>query len=87
MTRYAFENAPRCTATSKRTKQRCRAPAVKGWTVCRNHGAGGGAPRGERNGMYRHGLYTKEAIAERRALAKMLRQCREELNTLGKPDH
>jgi hypothetical protein len=28
---YAFQKAPRCTATSKRTKQRCRAPAVRGW--------------------------------------------------------
>lgn len=26
--------SPRCAATSKRTRQRCRAPAVKGWNVC-----------------------------------------------------
>jgi FtsX-like permease family len=31
--------APRCTATSKRTGKPCRAPAVRGWHVCRMHGA------------------------------------------------
>ena len=41
-------------------------PPVRGWTVCYHHGAGGGAPKGERNGAYRHGLYTQEAVAERR---------------------
>ena len=64
--------SPRCTATSKRTKKPCRAPAVTGWNVCRFHGAGGGAPKGERNGMYRHGNYTEEAVAERKALAGLL---------------
>jgi hypothetical protein len=29
---YAFQKAPRCTAKSKRTGQRCKAPAVRGWT-------------------------------------------------------
>ena len=28
---YPFQLSPRCTATSKRTGQRCRAPAVNGW--------------------------------------------------------
>jgi hypothetical protein len=28
-----------------------------------------GAPRGERNGNYKHGSFTKEAIAERRELS------------------
>jgi hypothetical protein len=52
---YPFQKSPRCTATSKRTKKGCKAPAVAGWTVCRFHGARGGAPTGKRNGMYRHG--------------------------------
>jgi len=42
--------APRCGAKSKRTGQPCRAPAVRGWKVCRMHGARGGAPKGEANG-------------------------------------
>jgi hypothetical protein len=29
---------------------------------------GSGAPSGKRNGMYRHGRYTAQAIAERRAV-------------------
>ena len=67
--------SPRCHATSKRTKKPCMGAAVKGWTVCRFHGARGGAPKGKRHGMYRHGLFTQEAIAERRMLRELLRQC------------
>jgi hypothetical protein len=52
--------APRCQAVSKRTVQRCKAPAVRGFRVCRMHGARGGAPEGERNGNYRHGTRSKE---------------------------
>jgi hypothetical protein len=37
--------APRCTAKSKRTGKPCRAPAVRGWKVCRMHGARGGAQK------------------------------------------
>jgi len=43
-------------------------------TGCRFHGAGGGALKGERNGAYRHGLYTQEAVAERRYINELLRQ-------------
>jgi hypothetical protein len=73
---YPFQRSPRCGATSKRTGTRCKAPAVRGWTVCRFHGARGGGPNGERNGMYRHGLHTKEAVEERRLLRELLRQSR-----------
>ena len=65
----------------KRTKDRCKAPAVRGWRVCRFHGARGGAPEGKRNGMYRHGLHTKEAAGERRFLRQLLQQAREVLAT------
>ena len=65
--------APRCSATSKRTRQPCQAPAVRGWAVCRFHGAGGGGPEGARNGAYVHGLQTAEAIAERQAVTDMAR--------------
>jgi hypothetical protein len=53
--------APRCNAKSKRTGKRCRAPAVRGYRVCRMHGARGGAPTGKKNGNYRHGMRTEEA--------------------------
>jgi hypothetical protein len=79
---YSFQKAPRCSATSKRTHERCKAPAVRGWTVCRFHGARGGAPKGKANGAYRHGLFTAEAIEERRALRSLVRKSRELLAML-----
>jgi hypothetical protein len=74
--------APRCWAMSKRTAMPCRAPAVRGKHVCYMHGAGAGAPSGQRNGMYRHGGRTKEAQAERRYLAALLRAAREGLTAI-----
>ena len=50
-----LQDAPRCHAKAKGTGQTCKAPAVRGWTVCRVHGAGGGAPSGPGNAMWRHG--------------------------------
>jgi hypothetical protein len=69
--------SPRCKARSKRTGQPCRGPAVKGWTVCRMHGAGGGAPRGPSHGNYRHGCRSIEAQESRKmvnALARLIRE-------------
>ena len=37
----------RCQATSKRTKQQCKAPAVKGKQVCRFHGGKSTGPISE----------------------------------------
>jgi hypothetical protein len=68
---YAFQKAPRCTAKSKRTGQRCKAPAVCGYNVCRFHGARGGAPNGEANGAWKHGHYNQAARVER-FLVKLL---------------
>ena len=60
--------APRCHARCKHSKAPCRNPAVKGRSVCRMHGGRAGAPKGERNGAYRHGRHTSEARSERRKL-------------------
>ena len=73
----AFLKAPRCHARSKRTGKPCGAPAVTGWKVCRHHGAGGGAPKGERNGNYKTGHYTREAVAERRMMSAFLKLSRQ----------
>src|SRR5688572_24100181 len=78
-----IHQAPRCTARSKRTLKPCRSPAMRGWTVCRLHGAKGGAPKGKRHGMYKHGRYTSAAINERRALSKLLRTARMQANAVG----
>lgn len=71
-----MQDAARCHAHSKRTGLPCGAPAVKGWRVCRMHGAGGGAPSGKRNGNYRHGGRTKVAMAELAYVRELVRQCR-----------
>ena len=63
--------APRCTATSKRTGLPCKGPAVRGWTVCRFHGAGGGHEAGRGHPTWRHGGRTQEAEMVR-ALANSL---------------
>ena len=78
----AMDRSRRCIATSKRTRQPCQAPAVTGWRVCRFHGAGGVGPKGERNGAYKHGLHTAEALAERRAVSALLRRPRATLAEL-----
>jgi hypothetical protein len=74
--------APRCTARAKSTRMRCEAPAVRGWNVCRCHGARGGAPRGERNGSFRHGLYTGEAVMARREVRALFTAAQEVLASL-----
>ena len=70
---YAFQKAPRCTAKSKRTGQRCKAPALRGYNVCRFHGARGGAPKGKANGAWKHGYYSEAAKAERLLVRLLLR--------------
>ena len=66
--------APRCSAMSKRSQCRCKAPAVRGRTVCRMHGARAGAPKGKANGAWRHGIATNDTVAERRELADLVRE-------------
>jgi|32_taG_2_1085360.scaffolds.fasta_scaffold11356_4 hypothetical protein len=67
-----FPNARQCTATSKRTGLRCRAPACTGYNVCRFHGAKGGQKTGQDNSQYSHGFYTKAAIAERQEFNRLV---------------
>lgn len=69
--------APRCDARSKRTGLPCRAPAVRGWRVCRMHGARGGAPTGRAHGAWRHGGRSQQAVGMRRLVAELGRMARE----------
>ena len=69
--------APRCTATSKRSGERCKGPAVKGWHVCRFHGARGGHRPGKGHPSFRHGMRAQEWINERRMLTELVREARE----------
>ena len=76
-----MHQATRCRATSKRTRKPCRSPAVRGYAVCRMHGAGGGAPKGNKNAL-KHGRYTAEAIAGRRLFNTVVRIVRQTLHEL-----
>ena len=69
--------APRCTATSKRTGQRCKGPAVRGWRVCRFHGARGGQPPGKDHPSWKHGARSREMVELRKMVNAMARQARE----------
>lgn len=77
-----LQDAPRCRAKAKSTGQHCKAPAVGGWAVCRLHGAGGGAPKGKRNGMWRHGGRGLELADTRRLIAELNRMAREDIKNL-----
>jgi len=68
--------APRCTAWSKRTGERCKGPAVAGWTVCRFHGAGGGHGPGKAHPSWKHGMRSKAWSEERRLLTELMRETR-----------
>ncbi len=69
-----MHQSPRCGAKTRRGTP-CMAPAVKGKRRCRMHGGapGSGAPKGNKN-AFKHGLYTREAIEERRLLRKLIKQ-------------
>ena len=66
----------RCGAKT-RASSACRSPAVHGKKRCRMHGGaqGAGAPRANRNAR-KHGLFTSDAIAERRRIQALLRKAR-----------
>jgi hypothetical protein len=68
--------SPRCGAKT-RSAGTCRSPAVHGKTRCRRHGGaqGSGAPRANQNAR-KHGLFTRDAIAERRQIRALLVEAR-----------
>ena len=61
-----------CNALSKRTRQRCKAPAVRGKTKCRFNGDAKGSGR-----PIVHGRETREKRAERSAKLAELRELEE----------
>jgi uncharacterized protein YjcR len=74
--------SPRCGAKT-RSGGACRAPAVHGRKRCRMHGgaAGSGAPRANRNAR-KHGLFSGDAIAERRQIQALLNEARKLLEEM-----
>ena len=72
----------RCGARN-RSGGSCRAPAVRGKRRCRMHGGapGSGAPRDNQNAR-QHGLFTRQAIAERKQIRDLLGEARKLLQTI-----
>jgi len=72
----------RCDAKT-RSGGACRSPAVHGKKRCRMHGGapGSGAPRANQNAR-KHGLFTKDAISERRQIQALLGEARKLLEAM-----
>ncbi len=74
--------SPRCGART-RAGGACRSPAVNGRKRCRTHGGaqGSGAPKANRNAR-KHGLFTGDAIDERRRIRALLGEARKLLEEM-----
>ena len=74
--------SPRCGAQT-RSGGACRSPAVHGKKRCRMHGGavGSGAPTANQNAR-KHGLFTRDAIAERRGIQALLGEARKLLEEM-----
>src|SRR4030081_358289 len=82
-----MHRASKCRART-RSGQSCQSPAMPNGR-CRMHGGmSPGAPKGNKN-AFKHGRYTAEEIANRREIAKLLRDARAceagELGSSGEP--
>ncbi len=77
--------APRCGAKT-RTGHPCRQAAVRGRTRCRMHGGakGSGGPRGDRNGNFQHGLWTRESIEMRKITRAKIREIKSYLQAISR---
>ena len=75
--------SPRCGARTRRDGA-CRSPAVRGKKRCRMHGGaqGSGAPRANQN-AHKHGLFTREAIEERRRIEALIGEVQELLKEMN----
>jgi hypothetical protein len=75
--------APRCGARTRKGTP-CQSPAAGGRKRCRMHGGakGSGAPSGPRNGNYKTGEWTKEAIDQRRYVSDLVRESRKHLEAV-----
>jgi hypothetical protein len=71
-----LRQARRCLAKTRRGTL-CQSPATSHGR-CRMHGGapGTGAPKGKRNGSWKHGRYSQDHIELRRAMRALLREAR-----------
>jgi hypothetical protein len=75
-------SSPRCGANTRLGKP-CLSPAVHGNKRCRMHGGapGSGAPKENQNAL-KHGLFTKNAIEERKQVQALIGQARKLLRDM-----
>ncbi len=79
----------RCDAKSKRTKQQCRNPAIKGKTKCKHHGGrstGSRTPEGKARQIAantKHGRETRAIREERSAKLAELYEIEKEMRSMG----
>ena len=82
----------RCSGRSKRTKLRCRAPAMRGKKVCATHGGKSTGPKTEQGkansakANLKHGKYTKQAQTEHSEASAQLSQLEDAMYLLGMSD-
>ena len=78
----AMRASQRCGAKT-RSGGACQSPAVAGKRRCRMHGGakGSGAPQGNQNAL-KHGVYTREALNERRQFTEHMREMNEMLREI-----
>jgi hypothetical protein len=87
MNKYARNTGPMLASSRCGAKTRCggwcRLPAVRGKRRCRMHGGapGSGAPEGNQNAR-RHGLFTGDAITERKQIQALLGEARKLLQEM-----
>jgi hypothetical protein len=76
--------ASRCGART-RTGHPCRQAAVTGRPRCRMHGGakGSGGPKADRNGNFKHGLWSRESVELRKAMGAKVRELRGLLRAIG----
>ena len=74
--------SPRCGAKT-RVGGACRSPSVHGKKRCRMHGGapGSGAPKPYQNAR-KHGLFSRDAIEERRRIQALLGEARKLLEEM-----
>ena len=77
-----MRESPRCGARTRKGTP-CQSPVVSGKARCRMHGGarGTGAPVGNTNAL-KHGMYTKAALEERRAIRSNTREMQESLQEI-----
>ena len=72
----------RCGAKTRR-RTACLKPALSGKNRCQLHGGRSTGVKGERNGNYRHGRFTKQSIANKRDANVRVRGLIREAKALG----